>query len=214
MLKAINSTISSKLVRSIVSDTVNIDSGSVVFDNKWLTYGSVNYKISDYITKIVVSPRTRFFNNRNYAVMLVVGLTKNGSITTVEGTQVKFTSKDNVPLPSTISIIPLVGIILVQDGTSNLNSFKDISNNDIVSFSGVGNIKEKDQTGILGASGIQVGDTGIVGLTGLIGETGAMGITGEQGHTGIIGPRVKGDTGLPGITGISWDIDIPFKTFL
>jgi hypothetical protein len=214
MIKTTNSTINSKLVRSIVSDTVNIDAGSVVFDNRWISYNSINYDISDYITSVVVPPRTRFFNNRNYSLTIVVGLDRTGSIKTVEGSQVLFSSNNNVPLPTTINIIPLVGIVLVQDGTADLNSFRDVSNKDIISFSGMGNIKNKNLIGNIGEPGVLAGERGVTGVAGIIGARGITGPVGDRGHTGLEGVKVRGETGLPGSTGISWDINIPFKVFI
>jgi len=212
MLKIKNNLINATKVRSVVNDTVKIDSGSVVFDGKWVSYKSVNYRISDYITGAVVPPRTRFFTNRDYAVMLVVGLDNLGTLKTIEGSQVKYTTNDAVPAPSVISIIPLVGIILIQDGTNNLESFKTISDQNIVTFNGSGNIKAKNVVGIQGATGVDVGATGYQGPTGLLGYGGSFGYTGYRGVTGIDGLGMKGETGVRGLTGINWTIHLPFET--
>lgn len=209
MLKIRDNLISSKIVKSVDNNIVNIESGSVVFDNKWITYKNVNFNVNQYVSDAVVSPRINFFQNRNYAVMLVVGLSSSGTLTTVEGTQVKYSSNAGVPMPSTINILPLVGIIIIQDGTNNLNAFKDITDKNIVSFSGAGNIKEKNQDGLQGQTGTEIGMTGIIGMTGSLGVTGLQGHTGFKGWTGLPGNRIQGDTGLKGTTGINWTIHFP-----
>jgi hypothetical protein len=214
MLKPRDSLIGGKKVRGVTDDTINIGSGSVVFDNKWLTYKSINYKISDYIKEVVVSPRIRFFTNRNYAVMLIVGIDNLGTVKTLEGSQVKFSTNDGVPAPQTYDTIPLIGIILKQDGSNDLNAFKAVSNTDLVQFSGMGNIKEKNIVGSQGATGVEVGYTGPEGDSGLIGLTGLVGTTGLYGETGLTGFGSQGATGANGLTGVNWTIHFLFREFI
>jgi len=213
MIKINNNLITGKKVRAISEDTVNISSGSVVIDNKWVSYKSINYKIRDYIKDVVVSPRTRFFLNRSYSVMLVIGIDSFGTIRTAEGTQVKYSSNNGVPVPAITTFLPFVGIILVQDGTNDLNSFKSITDSSIVVFSGAGNIKDKNIVGTQGMSGIEPGDTGLRGVTGVIGQMGPWGITGHIGETGIDGIGAQGEIGEQGLTGVSWTIHFPFQSF-
>jgi hypothetical protein len=213
MLERKDSLVGSKKVRSLANNVIKIDSGSYVIDNKFISVKDINYSVNEYVLSAVVSPRTSFFVNRNYAVMLVVGINSLGVVSTVEGSQVKYTTNDAVPLPHTINFLPLIGIVLRQDGTVNLNSFKDLKDTDLIEFSGYGNIEEKNQVGDRGPESFDQGATGVQGETGPQGLRGLQGYTGFAGHTGLDGVGVKGEAGLPGMTGINWLIHIPFENF-
>lgn len=214
MLKSKNDQISAKTTPNFSDDSVRIDSGSVVFDNKWINFDGIVFKLRDYIRSVVVSPRTRFFKDRGYAVYLLVGLDINAGFKTIEGEHVKFSTIQSVPPPSTFNIIPLVGIVVIQDGSSDLNyGYKPLKQENIIFYSGSGNVIDKDQKGEQGIECDVFGVTGVFGLTGLFGLTGIQGVT---GITGLVGPTpaaLRGVTGLPGATGINWEIHVPFQEF-
>lgn len=196
------------------TDSVKVDAGSVVVDDQWVNYGSTIIKINTYIASVVVSPRTRFFQNRNYAVMLLVGLDPNQGIQIVEGTHVPYTTMGAVPYPTSYAVVPLLGIVLVQDGTSDLiYGYKPLKQESLKFFSGSGNIAEPNWPGATGMPSVAPGDTGVrgpVGYTGVVGLTGWLGV---EGSTGLYVTGMQGETGVIGMTGICWDIYIPFETF-
>lgn len=214
MLKQKNNLVESK-VTSFSDEIVNIDAGSVVFDNKWISYKSILFNLRDYITSVLVSPRTTFFQNRSYAVYIVVGIDFIGNIAVREGLQVPFVSVDTVPIPTTLDIIPLVGIVAIQDGSSDLEyGFKPLKNSNIFRYSGAGNILNKNLVGVEGPLSDVYGYTGIQGYTGLIGEEGLKGEKGITGLPGILVLGEQGSTGIRGLTGINWNIHFPFINFV
>lgn len=214
MLKSKKNVIKAKTNRSIKDDTIKIRAGSFVFENNWINFKGSIFSVKDYIADSLVPPRTRFFNNRNYAFYLIIGLDKNGELTYLEGDQVEYTTIKAIPVPSAYSIIPLVGIIFIQDGSRDLNNgYKPLNDKNVILFSGTGNVLDKNQKGPEGSSSLMHGSTGLLGL---IGATGIQGVKGNIGVTGTKGPSVLGDegsTGFKGMTGINWNIHIPFKDF-
>lgn len=215
MLKSKKNTINASVKPTISKGTVRINAGFFVFDNNWINFRGKLFKLDEYIGRVLSPPRTRFFNDRNYAFYLVIGLDKNGELTYLEGNQVKFSSIKSVPVPSVIDVIPLVGLIVIQDGSRDLNfGYKPLNDSNVIFFSGAGNVLDKDQKGIQGEANNSYGFTGLMGETGIVGE---QGVKGSMGQTGITGPTIYGDrgeTGTKGMTGINWNIHIPFESFL
>lgn len=147
--------------------------------------------------------------------MLMVGIDQNGAITAVEGPQVKYTTNEAVPYPNVERLLPLVGIILVQDGSTDLvYGLKPLTDASLRFLSGSGNVLPPDLQGDTGLDCDVPGYTGPEGSTGSIGEQGTQGPTGVAGAEGPSEPGQAGATGLQGMTGISWDINIPFEEFL
>ena len=214
-MKLTNNLVNAKVSRVLSNNSINIDSGSIVFNNKWVNYKSTIFNVKDYIESVLVSPRTRFFQNRDYAIFLLIGVSETGVIQVVEGAQAKFTTILNAPLPTEFSMVPLVGLILTQDGSSDLNyGFKPITDSNLVHFSGTGNAINKNIVGIKGPACTVIGETGLYGITGPVGSSG---YTGPAGDIGTMGPTVKGATGLigaPGMTGINWAIHFPLENFI
>ena len=211
MLKSKTTTIDANVTSLIAANTVTIGAASFVYENNWINFGGTIFNAPDYITSVVVSPRTRFFINRNYAVQLIVGLTKDGETTVIEGTQVDFTKQTVVPVPEIFDVIPLVGILLIQDGTTDLvYGFKPLDSNTVTFFSGTGNVTDSNKLGDPGPDSNDFGHTGAQGLTGNLGVYGDTGYIGVTGYKGVLVPGDNGDTGIHGITGISWAIHIPF----
>lgn len=195
-------------------DSVIIKAGSFVYDNKWINFNGSIYKVSDYINSVLVGNRTRFFKDRSYAVYLLVGLNPVLGVVTAEGKHVLFTTLQAVPPPDSYNFLPLVGIVLTQDGTRDLNfGYLPLKNENIVFFSGYGNIIDKDLQGIQGDASTVYGETGIYGVTGFVGDTGNAGDSGATGYVGPLSSAPRGDTGVGGMTGISWSINIPFQNF-
>lgn len=215
MLKPKSEKISAGSIPVLSDDAVRINAGSFIIDNAWISFSGAVFKIRDYISKVVVGNRTRFFKDRNHAVYLLICLDPNNGITVSEGTHVKFTTLSAVPPPKTFSYLPLIGLILIQDGTRDVvYGFKPIKDENIIYFSGTGNIDDRNLKGITGVDSIISGETGITGYTGLRGFRGSTGYMGLMGHTGpIVFPR-SGETGLKGMTGINWDIYVPFEVLL
>jgi hypothetical protein len=215
MLKSKKNTVKARTNKAITNGTVIIKAGSFVYENNWINFKGIVFNVDNYITNALVPPRTRFFNNRNYAFYLIIGLDKNGELTYLEGNQVEFTSIKSIPIPNTYKIIPLVGIILIQDGSRNLNNgYKPLNDSNVIFFSGAGNVLDKNQKGPQGTDSSMYGSTGLMGLTGI---EGSQGFKGDLGHTGMKGPSIPGDqgaTGFKGMTGINWNIHIPFEDFL
>lgn len=214
MLKSKQNTIQATTVPNFSEDSIKIDAGSVVYDNKWISYEGFIFKVDDYIQSVVIGARTRFFKNRNNAVFLMIGIDLDEGVKVLEGTHVRYTTFKAVPPPTSFDIIPLVGLILIQDGTDDLNlGYLPLKPTNIVYFNGSGNIVDKDKAGSAGTDSTVYGATGIAGLTGPKGLTGWQGQTGVQGETGYTPPAPQGETGVQGLTGISWDIHIPFREF-
>lgn len=215
MIKPQPNVIRAKAKESISKGTVVIDSGSFVYDNKWISYQGTVFDVFRYIDSVVDGvSRTRFFNNRNYALQLLVGIDQVGSLNVVEGEQIEYSTKSSVPIPSTFNMIPIVSILMVQDGSSDVvYGFKPLDDSKITFFSGAGNVIDKNK---IGKSSDDSGITGLVGGIGYTGIEGSVGSTGMQGFLGLTGPEgwaTTGSDGVRGMTGINWDIHIPFEVF-
>lgn len=200
--------------QSISKDSVRIHASSFIIDNKWVNFKGTTFKVSDYINSAVVPPRNSFFVNRNHAIYLLVCLDPDLGIQVREGRSVRYTTMDAVPLPETYDIIPLIGIILLQDGSRDLNlGYKPLSSANIRYFSGTGNIVEKNIMGSTGSDNPSPGAMGLMGSTGVPGYPGTTGFNGPIGMKGPTSTPVQGLTGIGGLTGISWDIDIPYEEY-
>lgn len=215
MLKNRDNVFRARVQGNINKGTVVLDAGSLVYDNQWISYEGTTINLQDYIDSVVNGiSRRRFFQNRNYAVQVVVGVDKSGSIRILEGIQTLYTTKDAVPLPSTFDIIPLISILLIQDGSSDMNyGFKPLSENNVTYFSGAGNVTDKNRPGLASSENGATGQIGVAGITGLKGIKGARGLTGNVGVTGSFGPGETGPKGIQGMTGINWSIHVPFDSF-
>lgn len=214
MIKSSTNKIKATTNPNISDDMVKLRATSFVINNKWVNFNGLVFKIRDYINNAVRSPRTRFFTDRGYAVYLLVGFDETTGISIIEGTQVKFSTLDAVPPPVTFEFLPLIGVILIQDGSSDLNfGYIPLNDGNVQFFSGLGNIIEKNLQGPTGTDNPQLGATGQEGMTGIEGYRGKMGDTGYRGVTGIISAAQRGLTGIQGMTGINWDIHIPFQEF-
>jgi len=215
MLKSKSEKISAGSVPLLSDDSVRISAGSFIINNAWISFSGTVFKIRDYIASVVVGNRLRFFKDRNYAVYLLICLDPNNGITVYEGNHVLFTTLSAVPPPETFSALPLIGLILIQDGTRDIiYGYKHIKDENIIFFSGIGNIIDRNLKGIVGENSIISGETGMIGITGL---RGFKGYTGYVGVTGCQGPSVNarsGEMGLKGMTGINWDIYIPFEVLI
>lgn len=212
MLKHNSSTIQSNSYDNKISGSVRIKAGSFVIDNQWVSYDNYLFKLDSYIKSAISTNRPYFFKNRSNALYLIVALSLKDGIKIIEGEQVKYTTRDSVPLPGTIGVIPLVGIIVRQDGTNDLNyGYIPILDSDIKFFSGTGNIENKNLVGITGMNNTSSGITGIQGTRGATGFSGVTGIEGDFGITGSTGAMIQGETGVQGMTGISWDVHLPFE---
>lgn len=183
---------------------IRIESGSFVFDNRWINYKSKIFSFNDYVEE-KLKERDSFFANRRYAVYLVIGINIHGTLSVQEGEQVPFREKEGVPPPKVVDL-PLTGFILVQDGTGDLNyGVVPVEDADLIAYSGLGNILEKDKQGVTGLDSLSLGERGVAGATGV---KGARGVTGFQGLQGIQGPNGKsfiGPTGVQGVTGLLYD---------
>jgi len=214
MLQSNSDKIKASTVPNFSDDSVRIKAGSFVYDNKWINFSGTVFKVRDYITSVLVGTRTRFFKDRNYAVYLLIGLDPTQGIRVIEGQHVPFSTLQGVPPPDSYDFLPLVGVISIQDGTRDLNfGYLPLKNENIILFSGYGNILDKDLKGVQGDANYTYGETGLVGGTGLKGSTGnqgILGVTGQRGHTPT--PQ-RGYTGIVGMTGISWNIHVPFEEF-
>jgi hypothetical protein len=211
MFKQSSSTVIAKVQPSITDSTVVISAGSYVFDNNWIDFSGTVFNVTDYINSKIGPNRKGFFNGRGDALCIIVGLNSNGELEVEEGTQVVFTTAASVPIPSTFTFIPLVGIILIQDGTADMiGGLKPLKDNNVIFYSGTGNVIDKNLKGIVGVDSNIQGFTGLQGETGLIGIDGLQGPTGYFGITGRTGYGITGLQGLQGMTGINWDIQILF----
>lgn len=214
MLKPRSAQVTAGATPGYSNDSVRIEAGSVVIDNSWVNYDSVLFRLTKYINGIVVPPRTRFFQNRSYAVYLMVGLNLDEGIKVVEGRQVPFSSIRSVPRPVTFDIVPLVGIVVVQDGSDDLNlGYLPLKDENIEYFNGAGNVLNAGRKGITGVDSDVAGVTGPQGVTGLEGQRGARGASGVPGYTGVQTPAQRGETGVQGMTGINWQVHVPLTSF-
>jgi hypothetical protein len=215
MLKSKSEKISASSIPILSDDSIRINSGSFVINNTWVSFSGTIFKVRDYIASVVVGNRTRFFKDRDYAVYLLICLDPNNGITVVEGNHVLFSTVSAVPPPITYSVLPLIGLILIQDGTLDIiYGYKPVCNENIVYFSGMGNIIDRNLKGIVGESRLTSGETGTAGETGY---RGYKGFEGSFGITGCKGPPIiskVGEPGLRGMTGINWDIFIPFDVLI
>ena len=215
MLKPKSEKITAGSIPFLSDDAIRISADSFIIDNAWVSFSGAVFQVRDYISSVVVGNRTRFFKDRDYAVFLLICLDPNNGIVVVEGTHVRFTTLAAVPPPKNFSYLPLIGLILVQDGTRDvITGFKPIKDENIVYFSGTGNIDDRNLKGITGANSLI---SGVTGMTGYTGNRGLSGSTGYVGVTGNQGPQVvpeRGRTGLMGMTGINWDIYVPFEVLL
>lgn len=214
MLKSKDDKITAKTTPDFSSDSINIQAGSVIIDNKWVSYKGTIIKIRDYISSVVRGSRTRFFKDRGYAVYLMIGLDPEEGIKIAEGRHVKFSTLKAVPLPENFSFLPLIGVVLVQDGSRDLvNGFKPVNQENIFFFSGSGNVLDKNLKGVTGDDSLVYGETGLFGYTGLEGLEGDEGKIGLTGYPGPTEAADRGHTGAHGATGINWNIHIPFQEF-
>ena len=185
MLKSRDNNVRANAIPNYSDDTVRIEAGSIILDNNWISYKGIIFVLSDYIKSAVVGSRTRFFIDRNYAVYLLLGIDIDSGFKVVEGPQVKFNSLQSVPIPQNFSIAPLIGLVVIQDGTNDLNlGYVPLKDENIQFFNGMGNIIQKNIKGETGADSQIYGETGIIGsagLPGLRGLTGVVGITGPDG---------------------------------
>jgi hypothetical protein len=211
MLKSKNTVVTAKVQKNFTDYSVIINAGSLVIENKWIDYSGTFFNVQQYLRNAITTQRVRFFNYAGYACYLVVGIDVNGALSVIEGTQALFTTSESVPRPAIFNIVPLVGIIVIQDGSSNLiDGIKPLDESNVIFYSGMGNVLDKNLVGpegvnslITGETGTQ-GETGFQGLPGLTGPIGDMGITGDDGLgiTGLIGPQ--------GMTGLNWDVQVMF----
>ena len=214
MLRPNDDKVQAKTLPNFSDDAVHIKAGAVVIKNVWVNYDSTIFRINSYITRAVAAPRTRFFKDRGYAVYLLIGLDLNEGIKVIEGVHVLFSSIGAVPPPTQFTIAPLIGIVLIQDGTNDLNfGYRPLRAENLRIYSGTGNILDWNLKGDQGPAGQIIGYTGPQGLTGLEGLEGPLGVTGLIGETGVKPVCQAGETGPQGMTGLNWDIDIPFEIF-
>ena len=215
MLNQKNNTLNVRVQRNTADDTVIIDAGSLVVDNNWIDFKGVLFNVQQYLRNAVTGQRIRFFKDVNYAIYLVLGIDTTGSLTVTEGTQVPYTTLSSVPIPPVFDSVPIAGIVVIQDGTTNLtDAIKPVNDNNVIFYSGMGNTFDKNQKGVAGTDSNVLGDTGTVGETGFVGVNGLTGLPGEIGITGLIGFGTTGLQGAQGLTGINWDIEILFNVLL
>jgi len=214
MLKSNEDKIKAGVAPNFSDDSVRIQAGSFVLDNKWINFNGTLFKVRDYITSVLRGSRTRFFKDRNYAVYLLIGIDPVQGIRAIEGRHVLFTTLQAVPAPETYDFLPLIGLVLVQNGTRDLNyGYMPLKNENVIFLSGYGNIIDKNLKGDVGDDSVIYGETGLIGHTGLEGLTGQDGFWGATGYVGHTPIPPRGYTGLGGMTGINWDIYIPFEEF-
>lgn len=215
MLNTKNNTLNVRVQKNTTDDTVIIDVGSLVVDNSWIDFKGLLFNVQQYLRNAVTGQRIRFFTDVNYAAYLVLGIDVTGALTVTEGAQVPYTTLSSVPIPPVFNSVPIAGIVVIQDGTTNLtDAIKPISDSNVLFYSGMGNTFDKNQKGIAGLDSNILGDTGVVGETGFVGVDGLTGLPGEIGITGLIGFGITGSQGPQGLTGINWDIEIPFNILL
>ena len=213
MLKPNKSTIKSNSIDNNIKGSVRVKAGSFVVDNQWVSYDSYLFRLDNYVNSVVTANRQTFFSDRGNALILLVTLSLRNGIKIIEGPQVKYTNRRSVPLPKIVDTIPLVGVIVRQDSTGDLNGgYIPMTDEDLIFFSGTGNIEDKDLVGITGIQNTTQGLTGIAGYMGITGVEGITGEIGDKGSTGYTGELIQGATGIQGSTGISWDVHLPFST--
>lgn len=215
MLKGRDNVFRVRAQGNISRGTLVIDAGSLVYDNRWISYQGTVFDARRYVDNVVNgTTRRRFFQNRNYAVQIIIGVDKTGAIRILEGTQVSYTSKDAVPLPATYDIVPLVAVLMIQDGSSDMNyGFKPLSDSNVTYFSGSGNVMDRNRRGADSVAGGITGQRGAAGITGIRGSDGLTGQQGAMGVTGVSGEARTGMSGAQGETGINWAIHVPFEVF-
>jgi hypothetical protein len=214
MLKSKDSSVNARIQKNITEDSVILNAGSLIYDNKWVDYSGTVFNVKSYLRGLITDQRLRFFTNTNYAAYLLLGIDINGSLSVIEGTQILYTSKGSVPVPLVYDIIPLVGIVVVQDGSTNLiDGIKPLNENYVVFYSGMGNVLEKNLVGQIGLDSVIRGDTGVCGETGFSGVSGLTGAVGDIGITGDLGLGITGPQGAQGMTGINWDVQVKFDVF-
>ena len=192
-------------------DLVTIQPASFVVDNSWVTYNGGTLNIRDHIRSVLGAGRTKFFVNKLYSVYLLVCLNPEEGLKVIEGEQVPHTSSRIPPPPRSFNDIPLIGLILTQDGSRDLiHGYKPVLDSNIIRYSGIGNVIDKDQVGDPGEDSLEQGPPGLQGETGLQGITGLQGVTGLQGEAGPTPIGERGERGLQGPTGLYWDVNIPF----
>ena len=212
MLKQKKNTVNSNCMNNNIGNSVKVKAGSLVIDNKWVSYDSYMFNVTDYINRSLSTNRSTFFSKKKSAIYILVTLGLKRGISILEGKEVRYISRESVPRPTVIDSIPLVGIILRQDGTDDLSTgFILVTDKDLDSFSGTGNIIEKNLVGITGLNNNTQGLTGIQGNLGDTGLQGLTGLVGDQGETGVVSAFIVGETGAQGATGISWDTHVPFS---
>lgn len=214
MLKPKTGLVAASATPNYSDDSIRIEAGSVVVDNNWINYDAVLFRLTEYISSVVRPPRTRFFQNRNFAVYLLIGLDVNEGIRVAEGRHVPFTTVRAVPRPFGYDFIPLLGVVTVQDGSNDLvNGYLPLRNDYLELFNGAGNVIDYRLKGITGVDCDVIGETGAQGYTGPQGNTGATGFAGPQGFTGVLVDAPQGATGVQGMTGINWQINVPLVDF-
>lgn len=215
MLRTRNNTIGARVQKNYTDDSVIISPGSLIFDNKWIDYNGSFFNVKEYLRSLITDQRVRFFKNINYAAYLMVGIDATGSLAVTEGEQIQYTTLKSVPVPRVFDMIPLVGIVVIQDGSTNLiDGIKPLNENNVIFYSGMGNVLDKNLIGQAGLDSNILGETGIPGETGLIGDMGITGPIGDMGNTGYAGLGVTGFQGAQGMTGINWDVQVLFNILL
>lgn len=200
-----------KISSSAGKDVIRIQPASFVVDNNWVSFNGALFNIKDHIRSVLKNGRAKFFTNRFYSVYLLVCLNPNEGIKVLEGKQVLHSSSRLPPSPSTYTDIPLVGVIMIQDGSKDLvYGYRPVTNTSLIQFSGIGNVVDKDQAGLPGEDNTGYGDTGLQGYTGLPGMSGDPGEPGLTGAAGPVSADLQGEPGIQGATGIYWDVNIPF----
>lgn len=215
MLNNKNNTFNVRVQNNATDDMIVVDAGSLVIDNKWIDFKGILFNIQQYLRDAVTGNRIRFFTNVNYAEYLVLGIDVTGALVVLEGTQVPYTTLASVPIPPVFNMVPIAGVVVIQDGSTNLiDGIKPITNSNVIFYSGMGNTLDKNQRGVVGVYSELTGDTGPCGETGYPGIDGDTGLQGDIGDTGQIGFGITGLQGPQGMTGINWDIDVVFDILL
>jgi len=214
MLKSKSKQVMAGVTPNYSDDSIRIEAGSVVVSNSWINYDAVLFRLTDYVASVVKPPRTRFFQNRNYAVYLLIGLDIDQGIRVAEGRQVPFSTVLSVPRPEGYDFIPLIGVVAVQDGSDDLNNgYLPLKDEYLEFFNGSGNVVDSGLKGITGVDSTVTGHTGLQGFTGPEGLRGYQGVTGLVGVTGLHVNPSQGVTGLQGMTGINWQVHVPLEEF-
>ena len=184
---------------------ISIQPVSLVINNNWIQFKGDVFNISEYINSVVDTQRNRFFKNTNYAVYLLICLDPSRGLTVLEGEQISRLKVSNPLPPKHYDYIPLLGVVLRQDGSKDLNhGFIPVKNSDVIIYSSVGNVIEKDEKGDRGDDSLERGD---------IGDPGEPGDPGDPGDPGEPGDKLEappGDKGPKGPMGFYWDVYIPF----